>query len=66
MQLVLYIYKEAENILQFEGESNLPQQIGDTVFFLAKDNDKTIIAHDVLFFNNKEYKIGVIRDVSTE
>jgi hypothetical protein len=58
MEIAQSLLNEAQKILQYEGETSLPQQLGDTKFFLAKAEDSSVFGFGVIKFNGVEYKIG--------
>ena len=58
MELTQNLKLAAEKILRFEGVIDSAVQIEGTAFFVAKENDQSILAHGVIVFNGKEYKIG--------
>ncbi len=58
MILTQNLIKKTEDILRFEGVSGLPKQIGETPYYVADADDKTILAHGAIKFEKKEYKIG--------
>jgi hypothetical protein len=58
MELNRLIIKEAETILRFEGDNNLPKQLLGMPFFVARGDDESILAHDAIKFGGQEYKIG--------
>lgn len=58
MEITHNIKKKAEDILRFEGVTNLPKQIADSAFYIGDANDASILAHGVIVFEGVEYKIG--------
>lgn len=58
MELTQNLISSAEKTLRFEGVSDLPKQINKTPFYVAEAGDNTILAHGVIEYEGKEYKIG--------
>lgn len=58
MELTKNLIDNAEKTLRFEGASDLPKQIGQTPFYVADAENGTILAHGVIEYDGKEYKIG--------
>lgn len=50
--------EKAQQTLQYEGLAGLPKEIQNTGFFVAKSDDRTIIAHGAIEFEGVEFKIG--------
>jgi hypothetical protein len=61
MEIATSLMNAAKKALQFEGNSSFPKKIGDTEFFLAEKDDKTIFGFGAIKENGVEYKIGVAK-----
>lgn len=58
MKISQFILDEAGKMLQYEGVSQLPKQIGNTALFIASADDDSIISYGEIMFEGVEYKIG--------
>lgn len=59
MLVAQYIKNLAAEALQ-QGRP-LPASLGETQFFVAEAEDTTILAHDAIVHQGKEYKIGTFK-----
>jgi hypothetical protein len=55
--------KRAETILRHLGTSDLPRQIGQTSFFVARVADETVTGEETFSFAGLEYKVGEMKKV---
>lgn len=63
MELAPSLVKEALAYLQTIHDLEKPQQLGRGPFYLARTDDRTVLAHGVVLHGGIEYKIGPIRQV---
>lgn len=58
MEIARYLIVEAKSFL--EREDSLPQKLSGTDFYLAKADDRTVMAFGAVSFDGAEYKIDPI------
>lgn len=63
MELALSLVKKAEVLLHASLDLATPQNLAPGPFYLARAEDRSVLAHGVVFHNGVEYKVGTLRQV---
>jgi hypothetical protein len=61
MELSLSLVKKAEVLLRASHDIVTPQQLSPGPFYLARAEDRSVLAHGVVLHNGVEYKVGTLR-----
>jgi hypothetical protein len=61
MELARSLIKKAEALLQASPDLAKPLQLAPGLFYLARGDDMSVLAHGVVLHNGVEYKVGTLR-----